>query len=158
MPIAGLCKVSLDSADDKTKSSTSDLFGVGTLAIDTSTNSILAWVKNGEAATATAIGDALVPLAAGTAWSVQLSPATAERPLIGFAAGVIAAGSYGWAYVYGPGYALLDGTTDVAVGDPLSTKATAKTVMVGDDVIVAISLVAWTTNSAAVKAVFVTCL
>lgn len=158
MPISGLVKLSLDSKDALTTTSTTDIIGIGTLALDSSTNTILQWVKNAEAATSTAIGDALVLASTGTAFNVNLSGATADLPLVGFAAAVIAAGSYGWMYVYGPGYVLLDGTTDVAIGDALSTVTTAKTLAKGDEQTVAVAMVAWTTDSAAVKAAFIKCL
>lgn len=155
MPITGLTKF-VNSKDLWTYTSTSDDFGVGTIAVDAN-GTYCVWIKNAEASTATAIGDALVQ-ANATAYSLTLSPATADVPIVGFAAGVIAAGSYGWAYIYGPAYALVDGTTDVAVGAALSALATAKTIGAGDEQTCAIATVARTDNSAAVIAVFAKCI
>lgn len=154
MTIQGLNKVSMDTADNIAFTSTSDKFGVGAMFVDSGTGAIVQWVKNAESATATAIGDALVQCAAGTAYSVELSGATAALPLLGFAAAVIAAGSYGFMTVYGPGYALVDGDTDdVAIGNALESLG-AKSIGLGDEQTRAIAMQA-NAGAAAVLKVYV---
>jgi hypothetical protein len=156
MTIQGLIRKTLDTHDDVTLTSTSDLFGKGSLFRNSSTGAILMWVKNGDAS-ATAIGDAMVQDAAASNGEVEFSAATADLPLVGFMAAVVAASSYGFMTVYGPGYGLVDGdTVDVAVGDPLSASG-AKTVVKSVTAPRAIALEA-NTDVAAVKAIFVKCL